>query len=125
MTADRTVPVPTSVLTSTVGSGRSTVAAEINGTLSDVDVPDAGAGRGHRAQARVGGDRTGRPRRAKIAVELEQEVEAWLLALSDELSGRAERYIDLLVDDGVHLDEPSTRQLRGKLRELRFHLGRR
>lgn len=30
----------------------------------------------------------------------------------------------LLADEGVHLDEPFTRQLRGKLRELRFHLGR-
>ena len=57
-------------------------------------------------------------------IELEQEVEAWLLALPDELFGQAERYIDLLADEGVHLDEPFTRQLRGKLRELRFHLGR-
>ncbi len=45
-------------------------------------------------------------------------------ALPDELFGQAERYIDLLADEGVHLDEPFTRQLRGKLRELRFHLGR-
>lgn len=58
-------------------------------------------------------------------IELEQEVEAWLLTLPDELFGQAERYIDLLADEGVHLDEPFTRQLRGKLRELRFHLGRR
>lgn len=37
-----------------------------------------------------------------------------------------ERYIDLLADEGVHLGEPFTRQLRGKLRELRFGLdGRR
>ena len=57
-------------------------------------------------------------------IELEQEVEAWLLTLPDELFGQAERYIDLLADEGVHLDEPFTRQLRGKLRELRFHLGR-
>lgn len=33
-------------------------------------------------------------------------------------------YIDLLKDKGVHLDEPYSRQLRGKLRELRFYLGR-
>lgn len=57
-------------------------------------------------------------------IELEQEVDAWLLALPDEFFGQAERYIDLLADEGVHLDEPFTRQLRGKLRELRFHLGR-
>ncbi|MGD0379706.1 MAG: type II toxin-antitoxin system RelE/ParE family toxin [Acidimicrobiales bacterium] len=53
-------------------------------------------------------------------IELEQEVEEWLLALPDELFGQAERYIDLLAAEGVHLDEPFTRQLRGKLRELRF-----
>ena len=58
-------------------------------------------------------------------IELEQEVEAWLLGLPDELFGQAERYIDLLADKGVHLGEPFTRQLRGKLRELRFNLGRR
>lgn len=56
-------------------------------------------------------------------IELEQEVEAWLMALPDALFGQAERYIDLLADEGVHLGEPFTRQLRGKLRELRFHLG--
>ena len=33
-------------------------------------------------------------------------------------------YIDLLEQRGVHLGEPYTRQLRGKLRELRFFLGR-
>jgi hypothetical protein len=33
-------------------------------------------------------------------------------------------YIDLLQEQGVRLDEPYTRQLKGKLRELRFHLGR-
>ncbi len=57
-------------------------------------------------------------------IELEPEVEAWLSGLPDERFGQAERYIDLLAAKGVHLDEPFTRQLRGKLRELRFHLGR-
>lgn len=33
-------------------------------------------------------------------------------------------YIDLLEDEGVLLGEPYTRQLRGKLRELRFYVGR-
>ena len=28
-----------------------------------------------------------------------------------------------MAERGVHLDEPYTRQLRGKLRELRFYLG--
>ena len=41
-------------------------------------------------------------------VELEPEVVSWLEALSD----------------GVHLGEPFTRQLDGKLRELRFYLDR-
>ena len=33
-------------------------------------------------------------------------------------------YIDLLADEGPLLSEPYTRQLDGKLRELRFHLDR-
>ena len=57
-------------------------------------------------------------------VELEPEVNRWLEGLSDEDFGRAEFYLDLLEREGVHLGEPYTRQLRGKLRELRFYLGR-
>ena len=57
-------------------------------------------------------------------VELEPEVRDWLLGLTDEEFGHVAFYIDLLQEQGVHLDEPYTRQLRGKLRELRFHLGR-
>ena len=57
-------------------------------------------------------------------IEAEPEVMAWLLALDDEDFGQVERYIDLLADEGVHLGEPFTRQLRGKLRELRFYVGR-
>ncbi|OLT26606.1 addiction module toxin RelE [Actinomadura sp. CNU-125] len=34
-------------------------------------------------------------------------------------------YVDLPAERGVLLGEPYTRQLRGKLRELRFHLDRR
>ncbi len=56
-------------------------------------------------------------------IELEPEVAGWLLTLSDEDFGHAAFRIDLLEDKGVLLDEPYTRQLRGKLRELRFHLG--
>lgn len=37
---------------------------------------------------------------------------------------RAAFYIDLLADQGPLLDEPYTRQLDGRLRELRFHLDR-
>ena len=58
-------------------------------------------------------------------IELEPEVEDWLLSLTDDDFGQVERYVDLLADEGVHLGEPFTRQLRGKLRGLRFHLGRR
>lgn len=57
-------------------------------------------------------------------VELEPEVTRWLEGLSDEDFGRAAFYVDLLEREGVHLGEPYTRQLRGKLRELRFYLGR-
>jgi hypothetical protein len=57
-------------------------------------------------------------------VELEPEVRDWLLALSDEEFGHVAFYIDLLEEQGVLLDEPYTRQLKGKLRELRFYLGR-
>jgi hypothetical protein len=57
-------------------------------------------------------------------IELEPEVEEWILSLDDDRFGQVERYIDLLADQGVHLGEPFTRQLRGKLRELRFYLGR-
>lgn len=57
------------------------------------------------------------------SVELEPEVVEWIEELSDSDFGRAEFYIDLLAEKGVLLDEPYTRQLRGKLRELRFYLG--
>jgi hypothetical protein len=57
-------------------------------------------------------------------VELEPEVELWLRSLSADEFGRAAFYVDLLEERGPLLDEPYTRQLRGKLRELRFYLGR-
>jgi hypothetical protein len=57
-------------------------------------------------------------------VELEPEVLQWFESLSDEQFGHAAFYVDLLEQQGVQLSEPYTRQLRGKLRELRFHLGR-
>jgi hypothetical protein len=56
-------------------------------------------------------------------VELEPEVADWLEKLPDDQFGRVEFYIDLLVDPGPQLGEPYTRQLHGKLRELRFYLG--
>ncbi|MGF1617944.1 MAG: type II toxin-antitoxin system RelE/ParE family toxin [Acidimicrobiia bacterium] len=56
-------------------------------------------------------------------VEAEPEVAEWLDELPDEQFGRVEFYIDLLADRGSQLGEPYTRQLHGKLRELRFYLG--
>ncbi len=58
------------------------------------------------------------------SVELEPEVWAWLEKLSGAEFGHAAFYVDLLADRGVLLAEPYTKQLDGKLRELRFALGR-
>ena len=57
-------------------------------------------------------------------VELELEVDGWLSRLGDHDFGQAQFYVDLLEREGVALGEPYTRQLRGKLRELRFYIGR-
>jgi len=58
------------------------------------------------------------------SVEIEPEVRSWLEKLDDDAFGQAQFYIDLLEREGVGLGEPYTRQLRGKLRELRFYVGR-
>jgi hypothetical protein len=58
-------------------------------------------------------------------VELEPEVRRWLERLPTALFARAAFYIDLLAEQGPLLGEPYTKQLDGKLRELRFHLDRR
>ncbi len=55
-------------------------------------------------------------------VELEAEVRDWLEALPTELFARTAFYVDLLADRGPLLGEPYTKQLDGKLRELRFWL---
>lgn len=57
-------------------------------------------------------------------VELEPEVRAWLEELTTSRFATAAFYIDLLAAEGPLLGEPYTRQLDGKLRELRFHLDR-
>lgn len=57
-------------------------------------------------------------------MELEPEVAEWFSSLTPEERGTVAFYIDLLADRGVLLGEPYTRQLQGKLRELRFHLDR-
>ncbi|MFF9778712.1 type II toxin-antitoxin system RelE/ParE family toxin [Streptomyces sp. NPDC013978] len=55
-------------------------------------------------------------------VELEPEVEQWFLGLSAGHRGTVAFYVDLLAAQGPLLSEPYSRQLNGKLRELRFHL---
>lgn len=57
-------------------------------------------------------------------VELEPEVDEWFESLNQDDQETAVFYVDLLAERGVLLDEPYTRQLCGKLRELRFHLSR-
>ncbi|QXJ20431.1 type II toxin-antitoxin system RelE/ParE family toxin [Actinomadura graeca] len=57
-------------------------------------------------------------------IELEPEVEAWIRSLDRDSMGTVVFYVDLLAEHGVLLGEPYTRQLDGKLRELRFHLDR-
>jgi hypothetical protein len=58
------------------------------------------------------------------SVELEPEVRDWLERLAGSEFGHAAFYVDLLAERGVLLSEPYTKQLDGKLRELRFDLGR-
>jgi hypothetical protein len=57
-------------------------------------------------------------------VELEPEVRDWLEQLPTAQFAHAAFYVDLLAEQGPLLGEPYTKQLDGKLRELRFHLGR-
>ncbi|SUA72919.1 Uncharacterized protein conserved in bacteria [Nocardia otitidiscaviarum] len=57
-------------------------------------------------------------------VELESEVDEWFDSLDQDDQETVAFYVDLLAERGVLLGEPYTRQLHGKLRELRFHLAR-
>jgi hypothetical protein len=58
-------------------------------------------------------------------VELEPEVRDWLRSLDQDTVNHVAFYIDLQAERGPLLSEPHTRQLDGKLRELRFWLGTR
>ena len=60
---------------------------------------------------------------SKWEVELEPEVRDWYLALDEESRDRVGSRIDRLADEGSQLGEPHSRQLDGKLWELRFYLG--
>ncbi len=55
-------------------------------------------------------------------VELEPEVRDWYLALDEGERARVGFHVDRLAEMGPLLDEPFTKQLDGKLRELRFFL---
>ncbi|MBP2321758.1 hypothetical protein JOF56_002143 [Kibdelosporangium banguiense] len=55
-------------------------------------------------------------------VELEPEVRNWLEDLPTGHFATTAFYVDLLAEQGPLLSEPYTRQLDGKVRELRFHL---
>ena len=56
------------------------------------------------------------------SIELESEVRDWLEGLTGAEFGHVAFYIDLLAERGALLSEPDTKQLDGKLRELRFIL---
>lgn len=56
-------------------------------------------------------------------LELEPEVEQWLLGLPAREFGQAAFHLDLLADRGDALGFPHTSQLSGKLRELRCSVG--
>ncbi len=55
-------------------------------------------------------------------VEFEPEVRDWYLALDASSQARVQFNVDRLAEMGPLLDEPYTKQLDGKLRELRFYL---
>ena len=55
-------------------------------------------------------------------VELEPEVRDWFFRLAETDQARVRFHVDRLGELGPVLDEPHTRQLDGKLRELRFYL---
>ncbi|MEU0545129.1 type II toxin-antitoxin system RelE/ParE family toxin [Nocardia sp. NPDC005978] len=56
--------------------------------------------------------------------EVESEIDGWFDSLDQDDQETAIFYVDLLAERGVLLGEPYTRQLQGKLRELRFYLTR-
>lgn len=55
-------------------------------------------------------------------VELEPEVRHWFGRLAEKDRARVSFHVDRLAELGPALDEPHTRQLDGKLRELRFYV---
>lgn len=57
-------------------------------------------------------------------IEVHDEVREWLLDLSETEFGQVRFHIERLAESGVDLTEPHTRQLHGKLRELRLIVSR-
>jgi hypothetical protein len=62
---------------------------------------------------------------ATWTVEAEPEVERWVASLDGAGFAQVERAIDRLAREGVLLGEPYSRQIAGKLRELRVNVGNR
>lgn len=60
----------------------------------------------------------------RYVLEIEPEVREWLASLNPHDYGRVEFYADLLVEQDGLLEEPYSRHLGGKVRELRFYLER-
>lgn len=59
----------------------------------------------------------------RYSIEIEPEVRLWLENIPAHHYKQAERVADLLAEQPTTLDEPHSRHLGGKLRELRFRLG--
>lgn len=59
----------------------------------------------------------------RYTIEIEPEVRLWLENIPAHHYKQAERVADLLAEQPTTLDEPHSRHLGGKLRELRFRLG--
>jgi phage-related protein len=59
----------------------------------------------------------------RYSIEIEPEVRLWLENIPAQHYKQTERVADLLAEQPITLDEPHSRHLGGKLRELRFRLG--
>lgn len=59
----------------------------------------------------------------RYTIEIEPEVRLWLDNIPAQHYKQAERIADLLAERPTTLDEPYSRHLGGKVRELRFRMG--
>lgn len=60
-----------------------------------------------------------------FTIELEPEVANWLDSLTMNDFAKVDALAGRLAEDGTELDEPYSRHLQGKVRELRLSLARR